>query len=121
MPSHLASRPRILMLAAAVAALGLGAYLYDDGIEYRTCEEKLEIMEMLEPNHVFMAVLTDRVQRWLVEHPNTCPRAEDIATFAELAEKNWRSVKFTCNSNRLYAIEMEPLVHFYPRRLAGQF
>jgi hypothetical protein len=117
MPSNpsLASRPVVRWLAAAAliagATVAITSYL-GDGVEYRTCEEKLQIMEALEPGHVWMQIIQDRAERWLVAHPTRyCPRGTDIASERELVEHGYKAIELTCNEARhVVAITTRPLV-----------
>lgn len=110
MPSIIAIRPVVRWLLIA-AVLGVVAHqLLDEDVEYRTCEEKLEIVESLQPSQVFFAKIQGRVEQWLADHPDKpCPPIGDLAALHELADHDWKTIELVCSDRRIVVLSATPL------------
>ncbi len=80
MPSSIAIRPVIRWLLIA-AGLGVAAPApRHEDVEDRTCEEKLELVESLQPSQLCFAKIQGRAEQRLAEHPDkACPPIGDLA------------------------------------------
>jgi hypothetical protein len=112
MPIATAPFARNLFLALLGVSLVTGGVLaLQDRTEYYTCEDKLAIMEELEPQRALFERLNDRASRWFVDHPERgCPAGSDVATLPELARHNIAAVELVCNDRRIVAITTKRLV-----------
>jgi hypothetical protein len=110
-----------LLVAVLVTVIG-GSYFHQDDED--TCWNEIRdydaFRHKLEDLTQFHAVIADRVERWMADHPDRkCLQIEDIATPRELWKHNYAGVDFVCGDRnyrdrKVILTKWKPLVE-WPR------